>query len=60
MEKKQVMYFQIIKNIKNEYYWVMKAANHEIVCWSESYVNYANAVYSMNLVKDKASNAPLL
>lgn len=59
MEKNQIMYFKIFKNTKGEYYWTLKAGNHETICWSEGYINYDDAVHSMNLVKRNASTAPL-
>jgi len=42
-----------------QYHWRLKAANGEIVCWSEGYASHQNAVNSVNWVKGWAANAPV-
>ena len=51
--------FQIKKDSKGQNYWVLKASNGEIVCWSESYSSYTNAFNSASWVKLNAPNAPI-
>jgi uncharacterized protein YegP (UPF0339 family) len=53
------MHFEILKNAKGEYYWRLVAANGEIICWSEGYTSYSNAVNSVNLVKKFGPIAPI-
>lgn len=56
-----MVYFQINKNRNNysqPYWWVIKSTgNHQTLATSEMYVNKADAIYAINLVKNNASGA---
>jgi uncharacterized protein YegP (UPF0339 family) len=41
------------------WHWRLRAANGEIVCWSEGYVSKENARNSINWVKAYAASAPI-
>lgn len=42
------------------YHWRLKAANGEIVCWSEGYSSMENAKKSVEWVKRNSPSAPLV
>lgn len=54
------MKFEIRYNTNNQYYWVLKAANGEPICWSESYTVKANALHSVSLVRTYAGTASVV
>jgi uncharacterized protein YegP (UPF0339 family) len=50
------MYYQIWQSASNyNWYWHLKAANHEIVVQSEGYVTKAGALHAISLVKTSYS-----
>ena len=52
------MYFEMWQSAQNKnWYWHLKAANHQVVAASEGYVNKANCIAAIALVKS-SSNAP--
>jgi uncharacterized protein YegP (UPF0339 family) len=52
------VYFQIVA-ASGGYRAYIKAANHEILFWSEVYTTKANARHAVELVRDNAGGAPL-
>jgi hypothetical protein len=53
------MYFQIWQNKTNKnWYWHLRAANHEIIAHGEGYTAKQNAMAAIALVKS-AYNAPV-
>ncbi|SHK42730.1 Uncharacterized conserved protein YegP, UPF0339 family [Roseomonas rosea] len=52
------MYFTINKNAAGYYYWNLKAANHEIIAQSETYVSKAGCQNAINLVKSTNISTP--
>ncbi len=53
------MKFQIFVGTDKLYYWHLKSANGEIICWSEGYTSLENAKKSIALVKKFAFNASI-
>ncbi len=51
--------FEIYLGQDNLWYWRLKAANNEIVCWSEGYSSRQGAIISANWVKNNAPLAPI-
>lgn len=54
------MYFVINKSINNQYYFNIKADNGEIICTSETYIAKQSAEKTINLIKNKASDAVIV
>ncbi|WP_136449825.1 YegP family protein, partial [Haemophilus influenzae] len=52
------MYFQIFKGVNNQWYWRLKAANHEIIAVSEGYTTKQNCLHCIHLVMDTNRNTP--
>ena len=52
------MYFTILKNRSGQYYWNLKAPNHEIIAQSETYVSKQSAHHAIQLVQ-RAGNAEI-
>lgn len=53
------MYFEIFKSkTDNQWYWHLKAANHEIVAYGEGYRNRDDCVHAVNLVMDTTRKTP--
>jgi uncharacterized protein YegP (UPF0339 family) len=51
------MYFQVWQSKANsQWYWHLRAANHEIVVQSEGYISKQSALHAIGLVKS-SSNA---
>ena len=54
------MYFQYYQDARGEWRWRFRAANHEtIAVSSEGYTTESSCLYSINLVKQGASAAPV-
>lgn len=51
--------FEIRKNTKGEYYFVLKAGNGEIVFWGEGYTNYTDAERGAETAKRLARHAKI-
>lgn len=49
------MYFEVYKDVKGEYRWRLKAANHEIIAQSEGYTTKQNCLHAVDLVKSTDS-----
>jgi uncharacterized protein YegP (UPF0339 family) len=54
------MKFEIYIGKDNFYHWRLKAANGEIVCWSEGYSSLENAKKSVSWTRLNAPRAPLM
>ena len=52
------MYYTIYQDSTRQWRWNLKAANHEIIAHGESYVNKADCLHAINLVKS-SNNAPV-
>jgi uncharacterized protein len=53
------MYFQYWQDNEHGYWhWHLRAANHEIIAWGESYVREADCLHCINLIKG-ANDAPV-
>lgn len=53
------MYFQIWQSSTNyQWYWHLKAANHQIIAQGEGYASKEGALHAINLVK-ACYNAPV-
>lgn len=54
------MYFEIHKNpqSKQPYRWVIKSANHRILCASENYTHKQDCINAVNIIKQNAASAP--
>lgn len=55
-----VIKFEVYLGKDGAYYWRLKAANNEIVCWSEGYNSKQGAVNSVNWVKINGLTAPII
>jgi len=55
-----VIKFEIYYGNDSTYHWRLRAANGEIVCWSEGYNSKQGAINSANWVKINAPNAPIV
>ncbi len=53
-----MIHFEIYIGQDHLYHWRLKAANGEIVCWSEGYSSNENAERSIDWVRRNASSAP--
>lgn len=53
------MYFTILKNSSGRYYWNCKAANHEIIAQSETYVSKAGALNAVRALQAGAATAQI-
>lgn len=54
------MYFEIVRNQQGQYYWHLKAANHQVVAYSgETYVAKQSCLYALNLVRQQSGAAPV-
>jgi uncharacterized protein len=52
--------FDIKKDTKGEYYWVLNAANGQVLCKStDGYTSMQSCKDSIKIVKDLASKAPV-
>lgn len=51
---------EIFQGKNGDWYWHLKAANGESVCWSEGYVTKQGAVNSANWVKVNAPYAQIV
>ncbi len=52
------MYFILYRDVKGEWRWTFRAANHEAICVSsESYTRRENCIHSINLVKSGSPTA---
>lgn len=47
-----VMYFEITKSANDQYYFVIKANNHEVVATSETYVTKQSAKKTIDSIKN--------
>lgn len=54
------MVFEIYKDTIRQYRWRLKAANSEIIASGESYVDKANAIHAVNLIKKFAQTAEVV
>jgi uncharacterized protein YegP (UPF0339 family) len=53
-------YFEIHKNDKGEYWWRLRAGNHEIIGTSaETYVNKQHAINMAGQVRSLSSSTPI-
>lgn len=52
--------FEIMRDRAGGYYWVLRAANNEIVAVSESYTTYTGAETSANRVRQIAAGAAII
>lgn len=50
-----VVYFDIKKNVKGQYWWVAKGENHETLCQSETYTRKESAKHAIRVLKDGAA-----
>lgn len=46
------MYFVIYKSSNNQYYFVIKSANHEVVATSETYILKSSAKKTIESIKN--------
>lgn len=53
------MYFQIFQGVNNQWYWRLRAANHEIIAVSEGYTTKQNCLHCIGLVMDTNRNTPI-
>ena len=53
------MYFEVYKDVKGEYRWRLKAANHEIIAQSEGYTTKQNCLHAVGLVKSTTAATPV-
>ncbi|OSI25078.1 YegP family protein [Neisseria dumasiana] len=53
------MYFEVYKDVKGEYRWRLKAANHEIIAQSEGYTTKQNCLHAVDLVKSTTPATPV-
>ena len=54
------MYFQRWRSSKdNQYYWRLRADNHEIVAHGEGYKNAADRDHAIDLVKSTNADTPV-
>ncbi len=51
--------FEIYVGQDAKHHWRLRAANHEIVCWSEGYNTRQGAENSVNWTKVNAPNASI-
>lgn len=52
------MYFQIFQGVNGQWYWHLRAANHEIIAYGEGYINREDCVHAVNLVMDTTHKTP--
>lgn len=55
-----MIHFEIYVGQDSLYHWRLKAANGEIVCWSEGYATRQNAERSVAWTRGNATLAPTL
>lgn len=48
------MYFVMKIASNNQWYWVLKAANHEPIAVSETYYNRADCLHAIHLVQSSS------
>ena len=54
------MYFQIWKSTQNgQWYWHLKAANHEIIASGEGYLSKEHCLHAVSLVMDTNRQTPI-
>lgn len=51
--------FKLRKNLRNQFYWVLKAANGETIAVSEMYTRKASAEHTIRRVKELAPAASI-
>lgn len=52
------MYFEVKTATNYQTYFVIKASNHQVLATSETYVNRADCLHAISLIKQNAFNAP--
>ena len=52
------MYFTIYRS-GGQWRWNLRAGNHEIIAQGESYINKADCLHAINLVKSTDENTPV-
>ena len=54
------MYFEIFKSDKNnQWYWHLKAANHEIIAQGEGYIKKDDCVHAVGLLMSTNLKTPI-
>ncbi|MCW9717370.1 MULTISPECIES: YegP family protein [Avibacterium] len=53
------MYFEIFKGVNGQWYWRLKAANHEPIAQSEGYTTKQNCLHCIGLVMDTNRQTPI-
>ncbi|MGC6247198.1 YegP family protein [Bisgaard Taxon 45] len=53
------MYFQIFQGVNGQWYWRLKAANHETIAASEGYTTRQNCLHCIGLVMDTTRNTSI-
>ncbi|EHL98963.1 hypothetical protein HMPREF9946_03403 [Acetobacteraceae bacterium AT-5844] len=54
------MYFTVQKNASGQYYWNLRAANHQVVASGETYHNKSDCLNAIGLVKGTTVETPVL
>jgi hypothetical protein len=52
--------FVINRSTNDQYYWVFKASNGEVICTSETYTRKENAKHSIEVMKEDADSASVV
>lgn len=53
------MYFQVFQGKDGQWYWRLKAANHEIIASSEGYTSKQNCLHCIDLVMNANKDTPI-
>ncbi|AEC18363.1 hypothetical protein UMN179_02354 [Gallibacterium anatis UMN179] len=53
------MYFEIFKGVNGQWYWRLKAANHEIIAQGEGYTTKQSCLHCIELVKGTNQQTPI-
>lgn len=54
------MYFEVNRSSNGQYYFNIKAGNHETLATSETYVQKASAKHAIEVIKGGAGDAPTI
>ena len=54
------MYFQVWKSKNNnQWYWRLRSGNHETIAHGEGYINKADCLHAVDLVKSTSTYTPV-
>lgn len=54
------MYFTIYKDAAGQWRWNLKAANHEIIAYGESYITKQSCLHAIELIKSTNANTQVV